>query len=144
MSSYMLTLPDYLGVYWIRHWSPALPYGSHQIYRIKWTFELFCAFVSNLARFFPENLNIFYSLYSFWEISACSLTKIILSLIWRKRILITCTSCKTSYNVLSRVNLWTAWRWWGCCHSREGGVVQNRESPDFNHLQRLASLCNFL
>ena len=34
---------------------------GHQISPIKWTFELFCASVWNLAHFFPQNSNFFYS-----------------------------------------------------------------------------------
>ena len=52
----------------------------HQISRIKWTFEHFCALVWNLVHFF---------------------TKLELFSQWWKRILIPCTSCKTSYNVLN-------------------------------------------
>ena len=47
---------------------PQLSRTGHQISEIKWTFELFFAFVGNLAHFSHQNSNFFYSLYGFWDI----------------------------------------------------------------------------
>ena len=90
-----------------------LPPTGHQISQIKWTFEIICALVWNLAHFFFKiRIGFFYSLYDFWDIFALILsqTKIILLVQWWKPILMACTLFKTSYNVLSQgswVNLWT-------------------------------------
>ena len=57
-----------------------------------------------------------------------SLTKIISSI----RILIVCTSCKTSYNVLSHSH-WGLGQFFGggVIEIRGGVVVKKRQSPDF-------------
>ena len=74
---------------------------GHQISLIKWTFELFCASVWNLAHFFSQNSNFFIHnmvsgtflhIFSHWK-------RLFLSLQWWKGILIACALCKTSYTV---------------------------------------------
>ena len=95
---HMPTFPDYLEVSRIWHWSPALPYRSPNLPG-KMDFRAFLHSSLQFSPFFSQNSNFFYSLYSFWDIFAhiYSLRKIMFSFIqWRKRILIACTSCKTS------------------------------------------------
>ena len=74
---------------------------GYQISSIKWTFELFCTLVWNLAHFFLKiqtffihNMvsGTFLPIFSHWQ-------RLFLSLQWWKGILIACTSCKTSYTV---------------------------------------------
>ena len=101
-----------------------------KILQIKWTFELFCTLVWNLAHFFPLQIQpFFYSLYGFWDIFPCSHWQIISSLQWWKQIL-------TSYKVPGHghwVNLWV--RGWGVVRLLTfevgWGVVRNRESRVF-------------
>ena len=77
--------------------------------------------------FLAQNLKLSYSQYGFWGI--LSLTKIISSI----RILIVCTSCKTSYNVLSH-------SYWGLSQFFGGGGCKKKDSLPVLVLQRLASL----
>ena len=83
-----------------------LSHTGHQIARIKETFELFCALVWNLAHF-PLKIWTFLLIVRFL-------------VLFFARILIACTSCKTSYNILSHggcVNLWAVGgRCYGCWH----------------------------
>ena len=106
---------------------------EHQISRIKWTFEYFCALVWNLVHFFTKFELFLFIVQFLGHFCTCLVNEVSSSLQWWKRILIPCTSCNTSYNVLRQfvgagggggvggVDI----RGWG------GGVVQNRESPDF-------------
>ena len=122
---YMPTLPDYPGVSQIRHRSPALPY--------RWPYLpdkiVFWAFLCLSLRFGPflaQNLKFSYSQYG--EVSGAFFQvfshwqRLFLALKWL-RILIVCSSCKTSFNVLSHSH------WGGHWNSR--GVVKKRDSPDF-------------
>ena len=144
---HMPTFPDYPEVSRIWHWSPALPYRSPNLPG-KMNFIASLHFSLQFSPFFVKIQTFFYLLYSFWDIFAHidSLRKIMFSFIqWRKRILISCTSCKTSYNVLSHgswVNLWgEEWGWWGCWHLVGGGGEKCKiESLQILDHWRLASL----
>ena len=147
--SHMQTLLNYLGVFWMRHHSPALSYRS-QIFLIKATFVLFCSLVWNLAH---QNLNFFLFIVRFLGIFAH-----ILSL---KRLFhhnrndgseflryVIIYSCKTWYNVLihSHVIIWGLGRfvgWGGQLTFWGRGVQYKRESLQILDLQKLPSPLTF-
>ena len=101
-----------------------LSHTGHQISRNKSTGEYFCALLWTLAHFFFSG--------AFSQVFS---TKAISSLQWLMQILMVCTSCKSSYNVLNHfpdswVNLWGG-VWVGFCGHLGRGLVQEIESPDF-------------
>ena len=55
---------------------------------------------------------------------------------WHQNLTV-CTSCKTSYNVLSHSHIYRGWGWgMGVVHQISGGGgVKKRESPDFKSLE---------
>ena len=126
--AYMPTLPDYPGVSRIRQQSPGLQYGSPNL-PDKIELWAFLCFNLEFIPFSPK-IRIFYdSKFGFWGIFAriSSLTKS-----W-KLIVMVCNSCKTSYNVLSRLGTGTncAYGGGGGWSLIFGGLMQKKESPDF-------------
>ena len=142
-------LPDYPGVSQIRHQSPGLPYGwPHLPDKI-----IFWAFLCLSLTFSPllaQNVNFSFSksqvrstvsgallhLFSHWQ-------RLFLASKRLSRILIVCTSCKISYNVLSHSHIYRGGvgGWGGSLNFRGGrGGEWKRESLQILDLQRLASL----
>ena len=120
---YMPTLPCYPGVSRIRHQSPGLLYGSPRLLD-KIIFRVFLCLSLRFSPFLAQNLNFPYSQYGFWGIFApiqsLIMTKIISGIKMISPILIVCTSCKTSYNVLSHAHIYQGW----------GGVVGLIKFPE--------------
>ena len=115
---------------WIIRASPGygtdlpLPRTGHHIPRIKSSFELFCAFIAwDLAHFFflfkSRFLRHFctYLVTDHWQ-------RLFLASKRSLRILIVCTSCKTSYNVLKHSH-------WGLSQFVGGLVKKKKKAPDF-------------
>ena len=88
----------------IRQQSPGLPYGSPNL-PDKISFWAFLCFTLEFIPFSPKIRIAFDSKFGFWGIleGITSLTKIISPLHPQKWIVMICNSCKTSYNVLSRL-----------------------------------------
>ena len=134
----MPTLPDYLEVSLIRHRSPALPYGSPYL-PDKIIFRAF--FVPYCLRFSPflAQKNFLFVVRFLGHFCTYLVTD--KDNFWLANILTVCTSCKTSYNVLSHSH-------WGLGQFVGGwgrGPLKFRrewkkESLQFLDLQRLASL----
>ena len=133
----MPTLPDYLGVSWVGHQSPGLPYGSPYLLD-KIIFWAFLSLSLRFSLFLAQKLNFcirstvsgaFLHWFSHWQ-------RLYLASKRWSRIFMVCNSCKNSYNVLSHSHICQ-----GCGGGRGvhvisrggggGGVVKNRESPDF-------------
>ena len=100
----MPTLPHLAGDLCFFASSPALPlwYINLPLFTSTINIEYLVKNKTDSLRFSPflaQNLNFSYSQYGFWGIFA--LTKIISSI----RILIVCTSCEMSYNVLGNSHL---------------------------------------
>ena len=96
--SYMPTLPDYPWVSRIRHRSPALPYRPPYL-PDKIIFWAFLCLGLKFSPFLAQNVNLFAvrflgHVFSHWQR---------LFLVWKRllRFWIVCTSCQTSFNVLS-------------------------------------------
>ena len=125
----MPTLLDYPGVSRIWHWSPAPPYGSPYTSDkiIFWAFlRLYCLSFSPF--FFLIQITVsaaFLHAFSHWQ-------RLFLASKRSLRILIVCTSCKTSYNVLKHSH-------WGLGQF-VGWLVKKKERLQILDLQRLASL----
>ena len=139
--AYMPTLPDYLGVSRIRQQSPSLPYRSPNL-PDKIELWAFLCFNLEFIPFSPK-IRIFYdSKFGFWGIFAriSSLTKS-----W-KLIVMVCNSCKTSYNVLSRLGTGSNCAYGGVWGGRGGvdrwflGGLCKRKSLQILDFQWLASL----
>ena len=114
--SYMPTLPDTTTI---------SSRTGHQISRIKLRYELFCALIWNLSHFvtkfeFPliqsSASGAFSHVFHHWQRLFPHYTE----LWWF------CTSCTTSYNVLSRLGTGSS-----CAYLGGGGVLQKKESPVF-------------
>ena len=79
---------------------------SHMCHQISWltlTSELFCALVWNLAHLFPPKIqnNLWFKV-SFWDIF--TLVSSVIEVIFPKQILMVCSLCKTSYNIISHTH----------------------------------------
>ena len=136
-TAYMPTLQDYPGVFRIWHQSPGLRYGSPYLPdKI-----IFWAFLCLSLRFSQFNLKTwnflvhstvsraFLHLFSHWQ-------KLFLGSKQWSQILVVCTSCKTSYNVLSHANtnfVGVGERGFGVhwISGGGGGSEKGRFSPDF-------------
>ena len=79
---------------------------SHMCHQISWSTlrsELFCALVWNLAHLFPPKIqNILWFKVSFWDIF--TLVSSVIEVIFPKQILMVCSLCKTSYNIISHTH----------------------------------------
>ena len=97
---------------------------EHQISRIKWTFEHFCALVWNLVHFFTKFKLFVFIVQFLGHFCACLVNDkdwFVIAMVW--------------FHVLHvlRQFVGVGRGCWCCRHSGVGGggVVQNRESPDF-------------
>ena len=80
-----------------------MPSTSHQISRIKWTVEVFCAFSSLKCSYFFSKFEPFlFGVRFLGHFCTYLVTDQDYFVIFTKRLLMICTSCKTSYNILSR------------------------------------------
>ena len=76
---------------------------SHQISRIKWIIEVFCAFNSlKFSSFFSKFEPFLFGVRFLGHFCTYLVTDQDYFVIFTKRLLMICTSCKTSYNILSR------------------------------------------
>ena len=110
----------------IQHRSPALLYWSPYL-PDKLIFWAFLCLSLKFSPFSAQNLNFlihsavsgaFLHIFSHWQ-------RLFLASKWWLRILIVCSSCKTSYNVISHAH-------WGLSIGGYPlGVVKKRETPDF-------------
>ena len=103
-ASYMPTLLDYPGISQIQHQSARLLDGSPNLPNKmgSWSYELFCASVWKLSHFLPK-FNFFFPFIFRFLAHFCTYfitDKDYFAITIINRILV-CTTCKTSYNVLS-------------------------------------------
>ena len=86
--------------------SPGLSGSLLDIAQISWstlTSELFCALVWNLAHLFPPKIqNILWFKVIFWDIFA--LVSSVIEVMFPTQILMVCSLCKTSYNIISHTH----------------------------------------
>ena len=76
---------------------------SHQISRIKWIIEVFCAFNSlKFSSFFSKFEPFLFGVRFLGHFCTYLVTDQDYFVIFTKRLLMICNSCKTSYNILSR------------------------------------------